>query len=60
MIQLPSPFQGIEFYSDTVPNAFPDEIYEITDEKAKLAVALYREARSLDSVPFNFLAILKS
>jgi hypothetical protein len=38
---------------------FPNEIYEITDKKAKLAIALYREARSLDSVPFQFLSYFK-
>lgn len=38
---------------------FPDEVYEITDEKAKLAVALYREGRSLNSVPFQFLNYFK-
>lgn len=44
-------------YSPT--NAFPNEVYEITDKKAKLAIALYREARSLDSVPFQFLSFFK-
>lgn len=38
---------------------FPGEVVEITDKKAKLAVALYREARSLDSVPFRFLSYFK-
>jgi hypothetical protein len=38
---------------------FPNEVYEIADEKAKLAVALYRDARSLDSVPFQFLSYFK-
>ena len=38
---------------------FPDEVYEITDEKAKLAVALYREGRGLDSIPFRFLSYFK-
>ncbi len=38
---------------------FPNEVYEIADEKAKLAVALYRDARSLDSVPFRFLSFFK-
>ena len=39
---------------------FPGEVYEIVDLKAKLAVALYREARSLDdSVPFQFLSYFK-
>lgn len=38
---------------------FPNELYEIADRKAKLAVALYREARSLDSVPFQFLSYFK-
>lgn len=40
-------------------NVFPSEIYEITDKKSKLAVALYREARSLASVPFQFLSYFK-
>jgi len=44
-------------YSPT--DAFPDEVYEITDEKAKLAVALYREGRGLDSIPFRFLSYFK-
>ena len=44
-------------YSTT--DAFPNEIFEITDDKAKLAIALYREARSLDSVPFQFLSFFK-
>jgi hypothetical protein len=38
---------------------FPGEISEITDKKTKLAIALYREARSLDSVPFKFLSYFK-
>lgn len=44
-------------YSPT--DLFPNEIFEITDEKAKLAISLYREARSLDSVPFRFLSFFK-
>jgi hypothetical protein len=44
-------------YSPT--DTFPSEIHEITDDKAKLAIALYREARSLDSVPFQFLSFFK-
>ena len=52
------PKQHIPFgYNPT--DSFPSEIYEITDEKAKLAIALYREARSLDSVPFQFLSFFK-
>jgi len=38
---------------------FPDEIYEITDKEAKRAIALYREARNLDSTPFQFLSYFK-
>lgn len=44
-------------YSPT--DVFPSEVFEITDKKAKLAIALYREARSLDSVPFQFLSFFK-
>ena len=44
-------------YSPT--DAFPNEVYEVIDKKAKLAIALYREARSLDSVPFQFLSFFK-
>ena len=44
-------------YSPT--DQFPNEIFEITDEKAKLAISLYREARSLDSIPFQFLSYFK-
>ena len=44
-------------YSPT--DIFPTEVIEITDRKAKLAVALYREARSLDNVPFQFLSYFK-
>jgi hypothetical protein len=44
-------------YSPT--DAFPSEVYEITDQKAKLAIALFREARSLDSVPFQFMSFFK-
>ena len=38
---------------------FPNEITEITDKKAKLALALFREGRSLNSVPFQFLSFFK-
>jgi len=38
---------------------FPNEVYEVTDKKAKLAIALYREARSLRSIPFQFLSYFK-
>ena len=46
-------------YGYSPSDVFPNEVYEITDKKAKLAVALYREARSLDSVPFQFLSYFK-
>ena len=49
--QIPFGYSPCEF--------FPNEIYEITDKKAKLAVALYREARSLDNIPFQFLSYFK-
>ena len=55
---VPVPKYRIPFgYSPT--DVFPNEVYEISDRKAKLAVALYREARSLDSVPFQFLSYFK-
>ena len=58
LIPVPVPRYRIPYgYSPT--DAFPNEIYEITDVKAKLAVALYREARSLDSIPFQFLSNFK-
>lgn len=38
---------------------FPSELTEITDKKARLAVALYREGKSLDNVPFQFLSYFK-
>ena len=57
-IPVAVPKHRISFgYSPT--EAFPNEVYEITDEKAQLAIALYREARSLDSVPFQFLSFFK-
>jgi hypothetical protein len=46
-------------YAYSPSEVFPNEVYEITDKKAKLALALYREARSLDSVPFQFLSYFK-
>jgi hypothetical protein len=46
-------------YGYSPSEVFPNEIHEITDKKAKLSVALYREARSLDSVPFKFLSYFK-
>lgn len=46
-------------YGYSPSEVFPNEVYEITDKKAKLAVALYREARSLDNVPFQFLSYFK-
>jgi hypothetical protein len=46
-------------YGYSPSGIFPNEVYEITDKKAKLAVALYREARSIDSVPFQFLSYFK-
>ena len=46
-------------YGYSPSDVFPDEIYEITDKKVKLAVALFREAKSLDSVPFQFLSYFK-
>lgn len=46
-------------YGYSPSEVFPNEVYEITDKKAKLAVALYREARSVDSVPFQFLSYFK-
>lgn len=55
---VPVPKYQIPFgYSPT--DTFPNEILEITDEKAKLAAALYREGRSLNSVPFQFLSYFK-
>ena len=57
-IPVAVPKQHIPFgYSPT--DAFPNEIFEITDKRAKLAIALYREGRSLDSVPFQFLSFFK-
>jgi hypothetical protein len=38
---------------------FPTEVYEIKDEKAKLAIALYKEGLSLNSVPYRFLSYFK-
>jgi hypothetical protein len=46
-------------YGYSPSESFPNEIVEITDKKAKLAVALYREGKSLDSVPFQFLSYFK-
>lgn len=46
-------------YSCSPLEKFPCKIKEIKDDKAKLAVALYREAISLDSVPFQFLSYFK-
>lgn len=41
-------------------DCFPDKISEITGKKARLAVALYREAKSLDNgVPYQFLSYFK-
>jgi hypothetical protein len=38
---------------------FPSEIFAITDPKALLALALYREAMGLDSIPYSFLGFFK-
>jgi hypothetical protein len=40
---------------------FPNKICEIKDEKAKLAIALYREALNLEieNIPFSFLSYFK-
>jgi hypothetical protein len=57
-IPVPVPKYRIP-YGYSPSEVFPDEVYEITDKKAKLAVALYREARSLESVPFQFLSYFK-
>ena len=46
-------------YGHSPSEVFPDEVCEIADKKAKLAVALYREARSIDSIPFQFLNYFK-
>jgi hypothetical protein len=46
-------------YGYSPNDVFPNELCEITDKKAKLAIALYREARSLDSGPFQFLSYFK-
>ncbi len=55
---VPVPKYGIP-YGYSPSDVFPDEVYEITDRKAKLAIALHREARSLDSIPFQFLSYFK-
>lgn len=56
----PVPILRCQFPSVHSPyECFPNEVYEITNKKAKLAVALYREARSLDSIPFQFLSYFK-
>lgn len=49
--RIPFGYSPLEF--------FPNEITEITDKKAKLAVALFREGRSLDNIPFKFLSYFK-
>ncbi|MDN5292264.1 MAG: hypothetical protein PWQ06_2503 [Anaerophaga sp.] len=55
---MPVPRHDIPFgYSPF--DHFPSELIEIDEEKAKLAVALYRDGRSLDSVPFQFLSYFK-
>lgn len=46
-------------YGHSPTDGFPDEVYEITDKKAILAVALYREVRSLDNVAYQFLSYFK-
>lgn len=46
-------------YGYSPSDSFPKVLYEIKDEKAKLAIALYREALSLDSVPYSFLSYFK-
>ena len=46
-------------YGYSPSEMFPNEVHEITGKKAKLAVALYREARSLESVPYQFLSYFK-
>lgn len=57
-IPVPVPRHRI-LYGYSPSESFPNEIYEITDKKAILAVALNREARSLDNVPFQFLSYFK-
>jgi hypothetical protein len=46
-------------YGYSPSEVFPNKICEITDKKAQLAVAIYREARSIESVPFQFLSFFK-
>ncbi|MCK5342086.1 MAG: hypothetical protein KAR20_01710, partial [Candidatus Heimdallarchaeota archaeon] len=46
-------------YGYSSSEIFPNEVHEIIGKKAKLAVALYREARSLESVPYQFLSYFK-
>ena len=57
----PVPFPRYDIpYGYSPSEFFPNEVYDITDIKAKLVVALYREARSLDdSIPFQFLSYFK-
>lgn len=57
-IAVPVPIYRIP-YAYSPSQYFPDEVHEIVDKKAKLAIALYREARSLSSVPFQFLSYFK-
>ena len=55
---VPVPRYKIPFgYSPT--DMFPRELNEVTDQKAKLALALYREGKSLNNVPFQFLSFFK-
>ncbi len=47
-------------YAYSPYDVFPDEVCEITNKKAKLALALYREGtKSLNSIPFQFLSYFK-
>ena len=48
---IPYGFSRIDYY--------PKSMSEIKNDKAKLAIALYREGLSIDSVPYSFLSYFK-
>lgn len=57
---IPVPVQKYRIpYGYSPSQYFPDEIFEITNKKAKLAISLYREGKSLNSIPFQFLSYFK-
>jgi len=57
---MPVPVQRHDRRLGYSPSSFyPEYLVEISDDKAKLAIALYREGLSLESIPYKFLSFFK-